>query len=385
MRRCAIGCIASLTQSIIFLILVPFLFSCKEEGKQQQVFSGQARKNNYASYFKITAQSTYTLLTNYLDQQKKDSVVYVLYKEKKPEIKEDVFFVKVPVMKVATLSASFVGLINRLDEVNKITAVDNCSFLFNPILNENFHSGRVLELAKNATLNIEMAVQSGVQVIFMNPGGDKRKDLDKRLLEAGVIPVLCGDYFEDHPLGRAEWIKAMAVFFDKEKSAEQLYTQTEKAYLAIKESVDTCKVRPTVLTEIKTGDTWFVAGGKSFIGILLQDAGATYCWKENGKREVSAMNMEQVIGKALNCDYWINLHLCNSKEDLLKMDERYGEFAAFKAGKLYNNTAMLRASGGNPYWEEGLCNPDELLSDLVAIFHPAILPSYSLKYYKALK
>ena len=71
--------------------------------------------------------------------------------------------------------------------------------------------------------------------------------------------------------------------------------------------------------------------------------------------------------------------------DMLKQDKRYALFAAFKKGNLYNNNALVNEKGANPYWESGLCNPDEILGDLVKIFHPNLQPDYQLKYYKQLK
>jgi len=44
----------------------------------------------------------------------------------------------------------------------------------------------------------------------------------------------------------------------------------------------------------------------------------------------------------------------------------------------------MNGLGGNDYWESGLLYVDELLADLIVIFHPEILPTRALKYYKPL-
>ncbi len=373
-----------LRKPVLFFGLLLFLFSCSEEKEKVDVpFS--AVENKYASYFKIYKRDRYTLLVTFLNAEKTDSAVYALFKGEKPELQSEIHGIQIPVQNVACLSSVFVGFLNRLEAISAIRAVDNMDFVSNQQLLDLSAKGSIKELAKNGPLNIEQTLTCGVNVLFTNPTGDKKKDIDARLLGANITPVVCADYFENHPLGRAEWVKAMSLFFGKEEMADSLFAETERKYFALKASVDTVSYKPTVFTELKTNDTWFVAGGKSSLAQFLADAGADYLWKDNGKVNVTALNMEQVIEKALNADYWINLHLSNMPSEILEKDKRYGEFKAFKTRNLFNNNRRLNLSGGNDYWETGLCNPDEILADLVNIFHPDLQPVKELKYYKQLK
>lgn len=368
----------------LFLFVALLFFSCSNEVEDNFVSQAAAEKNKYASYFKIQNNGDHSVLTTYLNFEKTDSVVYVLYKEHKPDRNGDAF-VKTPANDVACLTSVFVGFLNRLEVLQEIRAVDNIDFICNAQLLYLHAEGSVKELSKSGQLNIEQTLMSGVTTLFVNPGGDKNRDLDKRLLEAKIVPVICADYFEEHPLGRAEWIKVFGLFFGLEKRADSLFAVTEKNYLALKQSTDTCRYKPSVFTELKTNDTWFVAGGKSSLARFFSDAGADYIWKDNGKVNVTALNMEQVVQKALHADFWINLHLANSADDILRADKRYGEFRAFKMGNLFNNNAWQNPKGGNAYWENGLCNPDEILADLVSIFHPNLQAERKLVYYKQLK
>lgn len=370
----------------IFAVVIFIAFSCSDGKKlSDQVRLSKPETNEYAAYFKICRQDSFSVLVTYLNVEKTDSAVYVLYRAKKPELGKDVYYVRVPVQKVACLSSVFVGFLDKLGVLTSLAAVDNMDFVSNATVNYLHAKGSVKELSKNGQLNIEETLLSQVQTIFTNPSGDARKDFDKRLTDIGIIPVVCADYYEMHPLGRAEWIKAFATFYGAEGRADSLFNKVRENYLALKNAADTCKYKPSVFTEKKTNDTWFVAGGKSSMAQLLNDAGADYLWKDNGKTSPTAMNMEQVMQKALDADYWINLHLCNSADELFQLDHRYEKFNAFKRGNLYNNNALTNAKGGNAYWETGLCNPDEILKDLVKIFHPDLLPGHQLKYYKQLK
>jgi iron complex transport system substrate-binding protein len=376
-------------KKIIFIsgLILLFLISCStQQTNKETTFSlTHLQKNKYAAYFKIYTEEKFSALVTYLNTEKTDSVTYILYKDRKPNSNFNVYSIKTPVSSIACLGSVFVGALDNLQALNNITAVDNADYIYNPIIKKKCAENEIQQLSKNGVLNIEQTLVCKPQILFTNPSGDAKKDFDPRLLKANVIPVVCADYYETSPLARAEWVKAFALFFNQKQKADSLFTSIEKNYLQLKNMADTCLYKPTVFTELKTGDVWFVAGGKSNMAQLLKDAGSTYIFNNNNKTAALSLNMEQVISKAASADYWLNLHYSNTAADIVKQDKRYEIFNAFKKAHLYNNNAMINETGGNGYWENGLNRPDELLMDMVKIFHPTLLPNHTLKYYQQLK
>ena len=124
-------------------------------------------------------------------------------------------------------------------------------------------------------------------------------------------------------------------------------------------------------------------GGKSFKAHFLADAATNYHWASDSTEGSLALSLETVIAEQLNAPVWIDVP-AKSKADLLKMNPVYAEFDAFKIGTMYHNMKRSNAQGGNDYWETGLCRPDEVLADLVRIFHFEELPDGELKYYERL-
>ncbi len=360
--------------------------SCGTQQKKEASSSlSHVQQNSYATYFKIYKEESFSALVTYINAEKTDSATYIIYKNEKPTLNYNAYYVKTPINSVACLASVFVGALNNFELLNYITAIDNVDYICNPTILKKCAENKIQQLSKNDVLNIEQTLACKPQILFTNPSGDPKKDFDSRLLKANIIPVVCADYFETNSLARAEWAKALALFFNEEQKADSLFSSIEKNYTQLKNLVDTCRYKPSVFTELKTGDDWFVAGGKSNMAQLLKDAGATYIFSDNDKTNALSLNMEQVISKAANADYWLNLHYSNSAVDVLKQDKRYQFFNAYKKRNLYNNNAMMNKNGGNAYWEYGLNHPDELLADLVKIFHPTLLPNHTLKYYKQLK
>ena len=69
------------------------------------------------------------------------------------------------------------------------------------------------------------------------------------LIEKHGIPVIInGDWREETPLGRAEWIKFFGALFDKEKLADSIFNTIEEDYLAAKLMVKEKTSHPTILS-----------------------------------------------------------------------------------------------------------------------------------------
>ena len=71
-------------------------------------------------------------------------------------------------------------------------------------------------------------------------------------------------------------------------------------------------------------------------------------------------------------------------EELRKSESKYRLFKAFKEGNVYNTRKRSNDTGGNDYWEGAVARPDLLLSDMIKVFHPEILPDHELVYLEKL-
>ncbi|NJO07447.1 MAG: ABC transporter substrate-binding protein [Chloroflexaceae bacterium] len=123
-------------------------------------------------------------------------------------------------------------------------------------------------------------------------------------------------------------------------------------------------------------------GRRELRGDLIADAGAAYLWAEDASTGSLALDFEVVYEQALTADYWLNPGIWTSREEMLEADERFGDFAAFQNGNVYNATSRTTPAGGNDYREGGVLNPQLILADLISIFHPDLLPDHELFYFE---
>lgn len=380
----------TLKSNFIFLFACLAIFvSCSDAGKIETELVTKSvsidAPLNYAEGFRIKNFEGY----KQIEVLNKGVLVnnYILYNEKlgKPQIKlAKAVYVKTPVKNVAAMSSLYVGFLERLNLTSSIKAVDNVDYISNKKVIDGVAAKTITQLAIAGNINEELTIALHPDLIINYGSGTSQSDKQEKLANAGIPIVYCLDHLETSPLGRAEWIKFIACFYEKEKEADSLFALTEQNYLALKDQAGQAKEKPSVLTELKLNDAWYVPGGKSFMASLINDANGVYCWANDTTVGSLPLSFEQVYEKASGADYWLNVLFCKSLNDIKKLDNRYTNFKAFKNKRVFNNDLLVTPKGGNAYWETGLIEPNKILNDMIKILHPELLKEKAFNYYHQL-
>jgi iron complex transport system substrate-binding protein len=205
-------------------------------------------------------------------------------------------------------------------------------------------------------------------------------------IQRAHIPVVYnGDWTEETPLGKAEWIKFFAPFFKMEKQADSIFSSVESAYQEAKALALKATDKPTVLSGALFKDVWYLPGGKSWASKFLQDANASYLWAETGETGSLSLSLESVLEKARNADYWVAPSQFASYREMESNNRHYRQFKAFRDKKVYTYARTTGSTGGFLYYELGPNRPDLVLKDLIHIFHPELLPDHEPFFFKPLQ
>lgn len=296
--------------------------------------------------------------------------------------------VEVPVRNVALLSTTDVGFMEALGLLDKIAGGSNLELVNSAALRGRIARKRVVEVGGGSsagdTVNLEKLYALRPELVMTYAYGSPSLDSYPKLTEAGFKVVLSASYMEPTPLGRAEWIKFVALFFGREAEAEAVFSKIERDYLAVKAKAAEAEKRPSVFCNIAFKGAWYMSSGGGFLATLLADANADYLWKDVKGDGSAALSFESVFAKAANADFWVNVGSCKSRRELLGQDNRHSLFKAFRDGQVYNNDAKTGPGGGNDFFELGVARPDLLLGDLAAVFHPELFPGHPTIFYRKL-
>jgi len=337
----------------------------------------------YAKGFKVENYGNYKLVD--VTDPSGESDMHYKYAllnrgSEKDGIPADYQIIETPVRSVICMTTLQLSNFIKLNATDKVVGMTSTRFLFNEQMNKQLKEGKTSKIGIEGEFDNEVVIALNPDIILVSPfkkgGYDAIRNLD--------IPLISFlGYKESSPLGQAEWIKFTAMLLGIEEQANKQFEEIENRYNELKVLSASVAERPTVLSgELHSGN-WYVVGGNSYLAQLFRDAGADYFMKNDNESGGFYVDFETVYSQGANVDYWrmVNSHNGTFSYDALKQsDARYADFKAFKEKKLiYCN---LREK---PFYENTPVEPEVVLSDLIKIFHPTLLPDHTPVYYDLLK
>ncbi len=286
--------------------------------------------------------------------------------------------IKIPVRSLAATSVTHFEFLNLLHVIDAVTGVCSSKIIYSPQINERLNKGLIADLGDAFNINLEKTVQLHPDLVMVS-GYNQNDPFAQRLLQAGIFPVYNNEWMEKSLLGRAEWIKFVAAFFDREKIADSLYLEIEKEYQNTANRVKGIKFRPQIMSGSNFRGTWYMPGGRNFMAQLFSDAGGNYFYANDTTVGSLPLSFEKVLKNFSESEVWLN---CNyaSLSELLQADPRHALFRPVKLQQVYNFNKRMLPSGANDFWESAVAHPDLLLKDVIFILHPELLPGYETFY-----
>ena len=361
------------------------------EDESDGVYFPETMQTEHAQGFTIEYHENYKVLTVIQPWLGADTAfTYVLVQngtQVPEELPENSLVIKIPIKSIVTMSTTYFPYLQKYGLMDTLIGLDDTTYVFNETVQTMASEGIVKIVGGGAgggSVNVEAIIDLAPDLIMTSASGIPEYDAHPKLIEAGLPVVINADYLENTPLGRAEWGKFIAAFYNMEVEANRDFMAVVDRYNAMQTLAANVGERPTVFTNTDFQGSWFVPGGKSFAAILLKDAGAQYLWTDDEGTGSIPLSFEQVYDMAIDADYWLNVGFADDLANLLAMDERYSDFSAFQNGNVFNYSNRVNANGGSDYFESGVANPDMILADLISIFHPELIPDHTLYFYKHL-
>lgn len=312
-----------------------------------------------------------------------DKTVAMLAKRRSTGARCTTDTVRTPVESNLVFTAPHCQLLTELGCQNAITGVCDKDYINIPDIKSRAQADAkvahpIMDCGSSMQPDIERIIALHPEALLISPfensGGYGK--LDKLR-----IPVIeTADYMETSPLGRAEWIKLYGLLLGSSK-ADSLFSAIEKEYLQLKAEAAKLPLGLSILTERKTGNVWYVPGGKSTMGILLRDAHARYIFADDTHSGSLSMSPEQIIAKGNQVDVWAFKYFGGNaltKQDLLAEYQGYQALKAFQTGTVYETDTSCE-----PYFELTSFHPEILLREFIILSHPKAGDKFGkLRFYK---
>lgn len=369
----------------ILIILFSVIYSSCEKMIKTEILKEIPSTIKYAKGFDIiNEKGTKKLLIKSPYQNSKELFSYQILNKDKKGARKDLIDqeILVPINRIVVTSTTHIPMIELLNEEASIVGFPNSNYISSEKTRHLIDKGNITEIGKESSLNTEILLDLHPELVV----GFGVSSADKTLTsiqKAGINVIYNGDWLEESPLGRAEWIKFFGVIFDKEKQADSIFKIIETDYLAVKKLALKSGEKATILSgAIMSKDIWNLPAGKSFEAQFLQDANLNYLWKDTKGKGSLSLSFESVFDKAATADFWISPGYFTSKKQLLESNNLYTKFKPFQNDQIYTSTTKKGITGGVIYYELAPTRPDLVLKDIVKITKPDLLPDYTLTFFK---
>jgi iron complex transport system substrate-binding protein len=371
----------------LFLVILSFSFvECKNESKPNVIISAK-NEVRYAKGFSIQNYNGYSVVTVKNPWPKATKTYTYILKEKNgivPDSLKQNTIIPVPIKTIVVTSTTHIPSLEMLEEINTLIGFPHCDYISSEKVRARIDAGNIKELGNNKDLNTEVLLDLQPNVIIGYGIDNKNPTLDN-LQKSGLKVMLNGDWNEENPLGKAEWIKFFGALYGKQKQATALFTKIEKDFLKTIGIAKMAKSTPTILAGDMFEDHWYLPKGSSWGSLLLKQANGNYIWKETSGTGSLSLSFETVFEKAKSANVWITSGQFSSLNEMTNSNPHYAEFDAFKNKNVYSFSGMKGKTGGILYYELAPNRPDIVLKDLVKILHPELLIGYKPFFFEKLK
>ena len=329
-----------------------------------------------------------------------------------------------PPKRIVAMSSSHAAMLDAIGCSDRIVGLSGCRFIYNSELCNKIAKGEISEVGYDSAFDFEKIRALKADIVLLYGVAGEAKTMTTKLEELHIPYIYIGDYLENDPLGKAEWVVALASLCGVEEKGMAFFSGVEEHYNTLRGKQYCSAYKPRVMLNLPYRDTWFMPPHNSYMVRLIEDAGGEYILTESGKRKTESgtddaereqralahyaepqggkaceaglkrktenehntstpISLEEALVLAMKADFWLNLGQMVSVEEVCATAPRFAKVDAVRFGRLYNNTKRTNESRGSDFWESGAIRPDLILEDLINILHYEA-PTDSLHYYKKL-
>ena len=267
--------------------------------------------------------------------------------------------------RVVCMSTSHIAMIELLGRSESIVGVSGKQYIMSEAIAGN---PKVKDVGYDSSLDYEALVVLRPDVVLLYGVSAENTALTAKLRELHLPYLYLGDYTEQSPLGKAEWLVAVAEIMGCRTQGEQMFSEIVERYNAVRDSVVRSANSPKVMFNTPYQEVWYMPSDDSYMVQLLEDAGGTYIYKGRNKTAGSVgISLEEAYMLVSETDLWLNVGQCNTLDELRESAPHFARCAVVERGDVYNNNARRTLAGGSDFWESAIVRPDVVLEDMVNI------------------
>lgn len=273
-----------------------------------------------------------------------ESGMYLVVPEGKvvPEgLAEDIVVLQKPLDKIYLAATSAMALFRAVDAIGNIrmSGAEASGWYIDAAV-EAMNAGDIIYAGKYSAPDYEMLIKEGCNLAVESTMIYHTPKVKEMIEDLGIPVLVDRSSYEEHPLGRTEWVKMYAVLTDKQAEAETFFNEQAKIIEELKDFQNTGKT--VAFFYVNSNGAIVIRNPKDYIPKMIDIAGGKYAFADlKGDLTSSSIQitMEEFYATAVDADYLIyNGSIdtpISSIDDLINKDQMFADFKAVKEGNVW--------------------------------------------------
>lgn len=280
----------------------------------------------------------------------KDSVQYLVVPEGKeaPEgLDTNIVVLQKPLDRIYLAATSAMALFDAVDALDAIrmTGTQSSGWYIDHAV-EAMEAGDILFAGKYSEPDYELLVEEDCDLAIESTMIYHSPKVKEMIEDLGIPVFVDRSSYENHPLGRTEWVKLYSVLVGKEEAAAAFFDEQAEVINELKDFPNTEK--SVVYFYVSSDGSVVVRRPEDYIPKMIEIAGGRYAFAdlETDTENTSVpLTMEEFYAKAVDADYLVyNASIdaaLTSVNDLLAKSELFADFKAVKEGNVWTTGKSL--------------------------------------------
>ena len=266
-----------------------------------------------------------------IDMVDSDRILVVPEGKEIPDgLDDDIVVVQQPLDHIYMAATSAMALFDAIDALDTIAFVGTQHWYIENAI-QAMQDGKYIYAGKYNTPDYEMLINQGCQLAIESTMILHNPEVKEKMVELGIRTVVERSSYEDHPLGRTEWVKLYGVLLGKEEEAEAAFRTEVDKIKALEGTESTGKTVAFFYVNSNGNVVTYKTNG--YVPSMIRIAGGEYIFTDLGLDEDSKlstvnMNMEEFYYTAKDAD--IIIYNCSIVSQLHTLEDFFDQSPVLK-------------------------------------------------------
>ena len=250
-----------------------------------------------------------------------------------------------PVKNLYLVASSVMDMFAQLDSMD---AISMCGLKeedwYIPAAKQAMKDGTLLYAGKYSQPDYELLLSQNCSMAIENSMIYHTPEVMEKLDEFGIPTLVEYSSYEEHPLGRVEWVRFFGALLDQEEKADQLFEKQKEALKRVETEESTGKT--VAFFSITSNGLVQVRQSTDYIPKMIELAGGKYVFENLGdpdsRRSTVNLQLEDFYDGAQDADFLVYNTTIDRQvqtlEDLLKKCSLLKDFKAVKNHQVWCTT-----------------------------------------------